>query len=82
MDLTSDTPLAPRSGGGAERWFVRANGGARLDLMQDYLGYVAISAAVGDVIRGTIPTVLAEYGICVSMSKRAEDEAAIEGVQV
>ena len=52
-----------------------------LDLMQDDLGYVAISAAVGGVIRGTIPIVLAEYVMCVSMSKRAEDEAVVEGVQ-
>ena len=52
-----------------------------LDLMQDDLGYVTISAAVGSVIRDTIPIVLAEYGICVSMGKRAEDEAVIEGVQ-
>ena len=52
-----------------------------LDLMQDELGCVAISAAVGGVIRDTIPIVLAEYGICMSMSKRAEDEAVVEGVQ-
>ena len=52
-----------------------------LGLMQDDLGYVAITAAVGGVIRDTIPTVLAEYGICISMSKCAEDEAAIGGVQ-
>ena len=52
-----------------------------LDLMQDDLGYVAISAAVGGVIRDTIPIVLAEYGICVSMSKRAADEAIVEGEQ-
>ena len=51
-----------------------------LDLMQDDLGYVAISAAVGGVIRDTIPIVLAKYGICVSTSKRAEDEAIVEGV--
>ena len=49
--------------------------------MQDDLGYVAISAAVGGVIRDNIPIMLAEYGICVSMSKRAEDETVIEGVQ-
>ena len=52
-----------------------------LDLMQDDLGYVAISMAVGDAIRDTIPVVLAEYGISVSMSKRAEDEAVVEGDQ-
>ena len=52
-----------------------------LDLMQGDLGYVSISAAVGGVIRETILIVLAGYGICVSMSKRAEDEAAVEGVQ-
>jgi hypothetical protein len=52
-----------------------------LGLMQDDFGYVAITAAVGGVIRDTIPTVLAEYGICISMSKCAEDEAAIGGVQ-
>ena len=47
-----------------------------LGLMQGDLGYVAITAAVGGVIR-----VLAEYGICISMSKCAEDEAAIGDVQ-
>ena len=52
-----------------------------LDLMQGDLGYVAISEAAGGVIRDTIPSVLAEYGISVSMSKHAEDEEAIEGVQ-
>ena len=52
-----------------------------LALMQDDLGYVAILAAVGCAISDTIPTVRAEYGNCVFMSKRAEDEAAIEGVQ-
>ena len=51
-----------------------------LDLMQGDLGYVAISEAAGGVIRDTIPAVLvlAEFGISVHMSKRAEDEAAIE----
>ena len=52
-----------------------------LDLMQDDLGYVAISEEVGKIVRDVIPPTLEQYGISVSMSKRAEDEAAIEGEQ-
>ena len=52
-----------------------------LDVMQDDLGYAALSAVVGSVIRDTIPAILAEYGIQVSMDKRAEDEAVVEGPQ-
>ena len=48
--------------------------------MQDDLGwYVAITQTAGDVARTTIPKVLHEYGIEVSMDKRREDEAVVEG---
>ena len=52
-----------------------------LDIMQDDLGYVAVTQAIGDLIRGTIPVVLEEYGIEVPMDKRREDEAVVEGPQ-
>ena len=49
--------------------------------MQDDLGYAALSAEVGSVVRNTIPVILEQYGIQVSMDKRAEDEAVVEGPQ-
>jgi len=52
-----------------------------LGIMQDDLGYVAITQTVGDITRTTIPKVLHEYGIEVSMDKRREDEAVVEGPQ-
>ena len=52
-----------------------------LGVMQDDLGYAALSDEVGSVVRNTIPTVLEQYGIQVSMDKRAEDEAVVEGPQ-
>ena len=52
-----------------------------LDVMQDDLGYAALTDQVGSVVRNTIPTVLAQYGIQVQMDKRAEDEAIVEGPQ-
>ena len=48
-----------------------------LDLMQDDLGYVAVTREVGKIVRDTIPLVLGSYGISVSMAKRAEDEAIV-----
>ena len=48
-----------------------------LDLMQDDLGYVAVTREVGSIVRDTIPLVLEHYGISVSMAKRAEDEAIV-----
>jgi hypothetical protein len=48
-----------------------------LDLMQDDLGYVAITREVGAIVRDTIPLILGNYGISVSMAKRAEDEAIV-----
>ena len=49
--------------------------------MQDDLGYVAITQTIGDLIRTTIPKVLHEFGIEVSMDKRREDEAVVKGPQ-
>ena len=48
-----------------------------LDLMQDDLGYVAVTREVGQIVRDTIPLILEKYGISVSMAKRAEDEAIV-----
>ena len=50
-----------------------------LGVMQDDLGYAALSEEVGGVVRNTIPTVLEQYGMQVPMDKRAEDEAVVEG---
>ena len=52
-----------------------------IDLMQDDLAWVAISFEVGTIIREMTVTVMAEYGIDVSVAKRAEDEAAVPGPQ-
>ena len=52
-----------------------------IDLMQDDLAWVAITVEVGTIVREMTVSVLAEYGIEVSVEKRAEDEAAIGGVQ-
>ena len=48
-----------------------------LHLMQDDLGYVAVTREVGQIVRDTIPLILGKYGISVSMAKRAEDEAIV-----
>ena len=53
----------------------------QLDVMQDDLGYAALTFEVGTIVRDAIPVVLAEYGVEVPMGKRAEDEAAVEGPQ-
>ena len=52
-----------------------------LDLMQDDLAWVAISMEVGTIIREMTVVVLDEYGVEVSVDKRAEDEAVIPGPQ-
>ena len=52
-----------------------------IDLMQDDLAWVAITFEVGTIIREMTVTVMAEYGIDVSVTKRAEDEAAVPGPQ-
>ena len=52
-----------------------------IDLMQDDLAWVAITVEVGTIVREMTVSVLAEYGIEVSVEKRAEDEATIGGVQ-
>ena len=52
-----------------------------IDLMQDDLAWVAITVEVGTIVREMTVSVMAEYGIEVSVEKRAEDEATIGGVQ-
>ena len=47
--------------------------------MKDDLGFAALPVQVGDVIRTMIPVVTEQYGIQVSMDKRAEDEAVVGG---
>ena len=47
--------------------------------MQHDLGFAALPVQVGDVIRAMIPVVTEQYGIQVSMDKRVEDEAVIDG---
>ena len=52
-----------------------------LDLMQDDLAWVALTMEIGDIVRAMTVTVMAEYGVEVSVEKRLEDEAAIDGPQ-
>ena len=52
-----------------------------LDLMQDDLAWVAVTEEVGQMIRTMTVTVMEQYGIEVSLDKRAEDEALVEGPQ-
>ena len=52
-----------------------------LDLMQDDLAWVALTREVGDIIRKMTVTVMAQYGVEVSVEKRLEDEAVIDGPQ-
>ena len=52
-----------------------------LDLMQDDLAWVALTREVGDLIREMTVTVMEEYGVEVSVEKRLEDEATVDGPQ-
>ena len=52
-----------------------------LGLMQDDLAWVALTREVGGIIRKMTVTVMAQYGVEVSVEKRLEDEAVIEGPQ-
>ena len=52
-----------------------------LGLMQGDLEWVALTMEIGNIIRAMAVTVMAEYGIEVSVEKRLEDEAVVDGPQ-
>jgi hypothetical protein len=49
--------------------------------MQDDLAWVALTMEVGSIIRAMAVTAMAAYGIEVSVEKRMEDEAVVDGPQ-
>ena len=49
--------------------------------MQDDLAWVALTQEIGGIIRKMAVTVMAQYGAEVSVEKRLEDEAVIDGPQ-
>ena len=82
--VASDTSAV----GDALRWYMRlyrADTGAEesglwfIDVMQDDMAWMAVAKEIGDIVREQLPIVMAEYGIEVSLEKRAEDERAIPG---
>ena len=66
---------------GAARRLVDSHPWWALDLRQDDLAWVALTMEIDDVIRAMTVTVMAEYGTEVSVEKRLEDEAVVDGPQ-